>query len=461
MGKHFLHSLVIGVLACLTNSKAYAQSATLSFSSVEGASGSTGAAGSTTEPLAVFGGIVGPDCTTGLDGTNVCDNCTVSNTCATTADPANTLCACNRSRIYGNLALRIFATQSSGTANLRAYYSTASSTQTEFPVVDLNNSSVAITWANICGAMGNQDCKSVTTENRKMSITIYADTDSNNSYTSGEPTLQIPVTLIAPGDTDYNVFGAENEGGIETFTPYPGDGKIYMEKLEAGSGSYPNMAYGGTAQNLVVYISNESLKKATPKDSLPLAVLPISTDGKNLEDNVVDGLDNGTLYFFRIAIQDEAGNIVQFMPALTLTGDDETNCNTTPSSSCPYSATPDEVQGLLSKDFNCFIATAAFGTNFGPQLKAFRDFRKYILLPTSWGRWLVNNYYHYGPYAARYILDKPVVRAAVRTGLYPFYGFSLFALRYGLAWALTVTFAISVLITVGAVWTVRKVQARA
>jgi hypothetical protein len=313
--------------------------------------------------------------------------------------------------------------------------------------------------------MGNPNCSEVAAGDRNLTVFVYSDTNENDNF-DNEPNLQIPVTLINPGDTDYNVFGAANSEGIKTFLPYPGDSKIYVEKLERGSGTYPNMAYGGTAKNLIVYISDESLLKANPVDGLDPAALPISTDGENLEDSVVNALDNGTRYFFRIAVQDEAGNVVQFMPSLDLSSEPDqiVPCNTSPDTepnTCIYSATPDEVQGLLSKDFNCFIATAAFGTNFGPQLKAFRDFRKYILLPTGWGKWFVKQYYHYGPYAARYILDKPAVRAVARAGLYPFYGFSLLALRYGFAWALSATLAGLALIVWAAVWSLRKVQARA
>src|SRR6185312_4948338 len=99
---------------------------------------------------------------------------------------------------------------------------------------------------------------------------------------------------------------------------------------------------------------------------------------------------------------------------------------------CKFSTVPDQVLGLLTKDFNCFIATAAYGSQMEPKIKTFRDFRYQILLQHDWGIWFVKKYYAYGPYGARFIADKPFVRALVRGVLWPLYGFSLLSLRYGL-----------------------------
>ncbi|MGE3760244.1 MAG: hypothetical protein AB7H97_20935, partial [Pseudobdellovibrionaceae bacterium] len=47
--------------------------------------------------------------------------------------------------------------------------------------------------------------------------------------------------------------------------------------------------------------------------------------------------------------------------------------------------------------------------------------------------------YHYGPYIARYIHDKPLMRAGARILLWPAYGFSRIALSFGIYPAIAFT----------------------
>jgi N-acetylneuraminic acid mutarotase len=78
---------------------------------------------------------------------------------------------------------------------------------------------------------------------------------------------------------------------------------------------------------------------------------------------------------------------------------------------------------------NCFIATAAFGTPLAKQVQILRDFRDRYLLTNDPGKTFVGWYYRHGPAVARYIQDKPLAKAAVRTGLYPFIGISFLIVR--------------------------------
>ncbi len=72
----------------------------------------------------------------------------------------------------------------------------------------------------------------------------------------------------------------------------------------------------------------------------------------------------------------------------------------------------------------CFIATAAFGSSMAGQVEILRQFRDKYLLTNAPGKRFVAWYYRNGPVAAKWINDKPVVKAAVRVALYPLIGFS-------------------------------------
>ena len=72
----------------------------------------------------------------------------------------------------------------------------------------------------------------------------------------------------------------------------------------------------------------------------------------------------------------------------------------------------------------CFIATAAFGSPLAGQVEILRQFRDRYLLKNDWGRKFVAWYYRNGSVAARFIADKPLIKLAVRTALYPLVGFS-------------------------------------
>lgn len=96
---------------------------------------------------------------------------------------------------------------------------------------------------------------------------------------------------------------------------------------------------------------------------------------------------------------------------------------------------------LLTKDVNCFVASAAYGSSLEPKLVSFRKFRGNVLLQRDWGRRFVRSYYKYGPFAARYIQDKPVLRAMARAALWPAYGFAELTFKIGFTKALLTAFA--------------------
>ncbi len=78
----------------------------------------------------------------------------------------------------------------------------------------------------------------------------------------------------------------------------------------------------------------------------------------------------------------------------------------------------------------CFIATAAFGSLFEPQVVVLRHFRDNWLLVTDVGKKIVNLYYKLSPPFAHKIAKSPEIRSVVRLGLYPLVGFA-FLLDHG------------------------------
>lgn len=90
-----------------------------------------------------------------------------------------------------------------------------------------------------------------------------------------------------------------------------------------------------------------------------------------------------------------------------------------------FSVTTKHMIDVGDSDPFCFIATAAFGSPLAKQVEILRKFRDQYLLTNHYGRKFVSWYYRHGPSAAKFIQNKPLVKATVRAALYPLIGFSL------------------------------------
>ncbi|PLX93926.1 MAG: hypothetical protein C0621_06540 [Desulfuromonas sp.] len=77
------------------------------------------------------------------------------------------------------------------------------------------------------------------------------------------------------------------------------------------------------------------------------------------------------------------------------------------------------VSGSADNDSRCFIATAAYGTAWQPQVMTLRSFRDRVLLPTSIGRFAVESYYRLSPPLADFIAESPLLRRGARMVLAP------------------------------------------
>ncbi|MFK8137492.1 MAG: CFI-box-CTERM domain-containing protein [Bdellovibrionales bacterium] len=86
---------------------------------------------------------------------------------------------------------------------------------------------------------------------------------------------------------------------------------------------------------------------------------------------------------------------------------------------------PDTAKDLLNKARQatgaggCYIATAAFGSEFEPSVSHLRYFRDYYLLEQNIGRKLVRAYYLSAPPVAKWISTKPIAKKIIRKILTP------------------------------------------
>jgi hypothetical protein len=438
--------------------------------------------GGTTTPAAgslsaaVFGG------TAGLDGGgapacnisgSVCDSCTsTSLSCTNTnGDVQTPLCSCNHARINNDTVISIQVTRAAGDSGpIRAYPSGNATSTTEMFYVttpNANNSFVDFRWGDVCSRMNTattQDCEGI---NGSVVITVYSDKDLNGSYTAGEDKVDVTFSVVSPG-ADENIFGEPNTEGVGDFKPFPGDDRIYLPEGDLNTTmGFPSLIYGSSATAIKIFLSDESLDKANAREKLePEYDLTLTTDN-DLSQNYFDGVENGKAYYMRVALLDKASNIVQYFPNLTATdhqGVAHPDCllaGPPNPKTCPFAVIPDQVLGLLTKDLNCFIASAAYGSSLEPKLILFRKFRSDVLMHSDWGRKFIMQYYTYGPYAARFIADKPFLRAVTRGFLWPLAGFSWLALRVGLAKALAISLAALALLIAVPAFTKRRFSARA
>lgn len=421
--------------------------------------GSAGVGTSVPITYTILGGIAG-------DGSNCVqsDHRLTCNTCDNPVCATAPLCACNTNQIYNDLAVSIPLTLPTGitTGNAIATGGGTTTGGTLMPTVTSNNNGAFIDfqWKYICGLMDGKgtgstsDCNAVASGATAI-VTIYIDQNHSNTLDAGDSEgVQVTFKLIRPG-TGYDVFGITggSQDGIGDFIPFPGDEQVYLTTVD-GTDNFPTLGYGGTAQKIRVYTSDQNMTDAAPGRGLTPKDIALDSKGTFRQSDTVDGLVNGQPYVFRVALVDEANNVVQFFPGdqtQTGTPGGNVNCDTqTPpvvdykrvGTGCPYAAKPDQILGLLSKDMNCFIATAAYGSSLAPKIDVFREFRFKILLRHDWGRAFVKAYYNFGPKAALFIYDKPVIRAVTRAFLWPLYLYAWMSLKIGFGFASMLTLLI-------------------
>jgi hypothetical protein len=418
--------------------------------SITGISGGSRSELATTGSTAIlYAGLAGSDCAA-INPTgstcNSCDTVAVTPPAACTTQP---LCACNSARIYpaGTVTITI-KREATMTGEVRM--ARPDNGNTVITSSNRNNDSVTMSWQDIC----NGSCDAMTNFTGKVFIDK---TPANGTFDSGEEAIDLQVRFVSATAGTYDVWGAatgseEGIGGTQGFTPYPGDEKIYFRDPETSDG-FPTVGTGKIVAVRVFY-TDQGLDNLAP--TAKSTDLPVASDGSGVDRKIVSGLTNNTTYVFRIALLDEANNVLQFFPGNG--GNSTCDSGAAPNfTNCPWAATPEKVLGLLTDDFNCFIASAAYGSSLEPKLDVFREFRFKVLLQHRWGRDFVMWYYKYGSIAAQYISDKPTLRALVRVALWPAYWFSQASLAIGFAKTLILSLVLFITCSISLAFGTRRI----
>ncbi len=78
------------------------------------------------------------------------------------------------------------------------------------------------------------------------------------------------------------------------------------------------------------------------------------------------------------------------------------------------------IESRKSSDGRCFIATAAYGTPFAPEINVLRKLRDDRLITNNGGRLFVKFYYIISPPVAKFISKSALLKRGVRLILKPF-----------------------------------------
>lgn len=394
----------------------------------------------------VYGGMAGAEinCVTGTGPSAgvVCNNCTAD------------LSPCNEKRIYGDLELQVeFRTDRADliAAGAKIIYTVSAPGSTSatplipevVPVTLAANTPlvVKIKWSSLCAAIGAGNCN---TDKAATTINIGIDSKSDNSL---DDSISFQVAVVGNSYQANSAYTYHSNckdaapGGIDEgfcyFWLYKGDKKAHIKDSKQ-SDTY-NIAPGSSKYRNVRFYYNQGSSTTCDVNAFK-SVTPISkyvdiaTNNNGgqyyLKQSYIPNLDNYTLYYFRMANVDVAGNVFYFSSA---TGDSSTasmpggvvlNC-------VDHSVVPEEVVGLLDGQ-SCFIATAAFGSPLAKELDVLREFRNHYLLPYSWGKSFVKWYYGWSPDAADWLRSQKFFRNLVKWALWPVVGLARFTLWSGL-----------------------------
>lgn len=411
----------LAYILLILSSFAWAQTTTtFGISSISGASGST-----LTGTPTIYGSTLGDSCTT---GTSTCSNCNVAamTSGGVCTRAAEALCACATARISDTTLLSITITRPANVAGVpRLILSSQTAGANAIPGT-ASGDTVRTPWVELCDRLEDPGSCDLAGLSGNLTLRVFMDLDNDGIYDSNENSnqVEVQVKISSPDADQHALFGEYYTSGIGGFKPYAGDEKVYIDQIDKDP-SFPNITgHNLKTERVRVFYSTTNITEATPASS-SYEDLNVDTSG-GISPVKVEGLTNGVRYFFRLGMVDQAGNIVLLYPDGT-----DNDCNNG-LATCFWSAEPSEVLGMLSEDFNCFIASAAYGTSLEPKLKILREFRFKILLQNSWGRKFVFQYYKYGSMAARYIHNKPFLQTLTRAALWPVVGFSWLAVHWGL-----------------------------
>lgn len=376
----------------------------------------------------IFGGTAG---TCAVYGSTVCDSC----------EGTDFTQPCNQVRVHPGLVLTISVNSTTAFGKVLLTETTGA---TPIPLIIGSSTTTAINqtgtlqilWSSLCSATvivpdtaADVNCLYNGTANLKIGI----DKDGNNNLSStGDDAIAFQIRLQNTiGSAGTHADGCSTATAADPlcgFSVLPGDEKAYVvsENLRYVDG-YPNGSGISYSHLRLYFIERPPTFDPTIYSGLQMtrekAPVDLATSGSgsevNLVNDVVGGLNNGFRYYFLMASVDEAMNEGFYSDQTTL--------------SERHTALPDEVFGLLSEDFQCFVATAAYGSSLEKEVITLRRFRGYLLenyrnisFP------FVKSYYKYSPPLAQFISQHDSLKAFSRAALWPAVWFAQSSLVRGL-----------------------------
>lgn len=411
-------------------------------SRVETTTASTGAVSSIT----VYGGIAGDAnrCPDGSGGSTsqTCNNCQlVAGETVPNGSPDTLLKPCNATRINPSLQLAFtFSSDAiAGTSAITNSNGDAALTPNSGNVAVTKGqaTTIYIPWSAICTKIFSDsgdggDGSTCIPVSGKASGTIRIGLTSGTSGVgllngASDDVRVINITIRTIPNSSALAEKCSSAGAnwqVCYFEMGPGDEKAIVKTVLGPSGQ----TFPATDYKFVRFLYAEKgfnyITMASAAKDLPIEAT--DTSSFSISPRRIEGLTNDNIYYFKSALIDTAGNVGFYSQSAN-----DTDCSNsaTGGNDC-RKVQPSEVVGVLDKT-NCFIATAAYGTQFAPQLDILRDFRDQILMNSQAGRDFIHFYYAKSPYYAKLILQSTAARATVRAALIPVVWFAGMTLAYG------------------------------
>ena len=384
-----------------------------------------------TDLATIYGGIAGNSCLT-TDGVSTCNSC---------IDTTGAVNACNQSSVYSNLKFSVsfkvtrLATpgkaklfiESATTGVFDTVVSLASATYT----ADTSTVTLETTWAEICSRAGlTGSCAGASALLASKGIRYGVDSDATGEVEETErKTATIKLHYIPAGAAEvtqaFCAAGAAPTGaGVCNVTFLPGDAKAYIDSALYNGDDTTTTTTGGsvTWESIAIFpvlvTAGEAAVYTSFKNGAAQPILKTinPTDGSIPDSQVAGNLENYKKYCMVYGTRNKAQNIYKFV---TTGVDILTSC-----------LTPSEVAGLLDEK-NCFISTAAFGSQSAPEVKIFRQFRNSFLLTNFVGKIFVKFYYQISPAIAEVISGNEYLKMTTRVLLYPAFAFAYLSLKLG------------------------------
>jgi len=414
--------------------------ATFTITSISGVSYSDPIVG--TAPPTVYGGIAGACTTTSTSET--CNSCVDS-----TPNPAR---ACNLKSVHPSLIITVNFTSSTELNNVTVSLKTETAGGGSTDVLNSGtfsgtSGSLTTTWGAVCDKDTTFDSSCVPTAGTIVNfedrgLIIESDLDLDGTVEDGEK-VRAPIKFQYLNTTDdalngqtYNADSCTGaQKGACGFVLKPGDEKVFIESFAvAGTATSPTNDTGAPAWYGLVFfkVNGDTASSAQVANNSSEPIVKLYDSSFGISDSALsEGFENYTKSCLIMGNMNKAQNIYYF----TTANDDTKTC-----------ATPSEVVGILD-DKNCFISTAAFGSDMAPEVEIFRQFRNHFLLTNALGRKFVKMYYAYSPPLANIIAKNGFLKKMTRAALYPLLFFSKGALKFGVLETLLATLCFMILFT--------------